>query len=74
MPKDCLAYRSVGYIYVGDGKARSDRKSEVGKVELIRTLLAGKGKPSGRFFGSVVQVSVVECIGGVKYCPRRDHP
>ena len=73
MSKDCLAHRIVGYIDVGDGDARADRKSEVGKIALLRTLLAGKGKPSGRFFGSIVQVSVVERIGGVKYSPRRDH-
>ena len=25
--KDCLAHRTVGYIDVGDGKARADRKA-----------------------------------------------
>ena len=73
MYKDCLAHRIVGNIDVGDGKARADRKGEIGKVALLRTLLAGKGKPSGRFFGSIVQVSVVERIGGVKHPPRRDN-
>jgi hypothetical protein len=73
MSKDCLAHRIVGYIDVGDGKARADRKGEIGKVALLRTLLAGKGKPSGRFFGSIVQVSLVERIGGVKYFPCQDH-
>ena len=73
MSKDCLAYRIVSYINVGDGKARTDRKGEIGKVALPWTLLAGKIKPSGRLFGSVVKVGVVERIGGVEYCPRRDH-
>jgi hypothetical protein len=73
MPKDRLAHRIVGYIDVGDGKARAYRKGEIGKVALLRTLLAGKGKPSRRFLGSIVQVSVVERIGAVKYSPRRDH-
>jgi hypothetical protein len=73
MSKDSSAYRSVGYIHVRDGKARTDREGEVGEVELVRTLVAGKGKPSGRFFGSIVQVSVVERIGGVQYPPRRDN-
>jgi hypothetical protein len=62
MSKDCSAYRSVSYIHVRDGKAHSDGEGEVGEVELIRSLLAWKGKPSGRFFGSIVQVSVVKCI------------
>ena len=73
MSKDCLAHRIVGYIDVGDGKARADRKCEIGKVALLRSLLTGKGKPSGRFFGSIVEVSVVERIGSVKYSLRRDH-
>ena len=73
MSKDCLAHRIVGYINVGDGKARTDRKGEIGKVALLWTLLAGKVKPSGRLFGPVVKVGVVERIGGVEYCPRRDH-
>jgi hypothetical protein len=65
--KDCLACRIVRHIDVGDGKARADRKSEVGKIALLRTLLAGKGKPSGRIFGSIVLVGVVERVGAVKY-------
>ena len=69
MSKDCSAYRSVGYIHVRDGKARSDSEDEVGEVELIRILLAQKGKPSGRLFGSIVKVSVVECIRAVKHSP-----
>jgi len=73
MSKDCSAHRITGYIDVRDGNARADRKGEIGKVALRRTLLARKGKPSGRFFGSIVQVSVVERIGGVEYSPRRDH-
>jgi hypothetical protein len=73
MPKDCSAHQRVGYVHVGDGKARTDREGEVGEVQLVRTLLAGKGKPSGRSFGSIVQVSVVECVGGMKHSPRRDH-
>src|SRR5215208_5761860 len=73
MFKDSSAYRSVGYIHVRDGKARTYREGEVGEVELVRTLVAGKGKPSGRFSGSIVQVSVVQRIGGVKYPPRRDN-
>jgi hypothetical protein len=63
MSKDCLSHPTVSYIDVGDGKARADRKGEIGKVALLRTLLAGKGKPPGRFFGSIVQVSVVERVG-----------
>jgi len=50
MPKDRSAYRSVGYVYVRDGKARTDRESEVGEVRLIWTLLARKDKAAGRFF------------------------
>ena len=73
MSKDCSAYRSTRYIHVRDGKARTDREGEVGEVQLIRTFVAGKGKPSGRFFGSIVLVSVVEGIGAVKYYPRRDN-
>jgi hypothetical protein len=73
MSKDCSAYRSVGYIHVRDGKAHSDGEGEVGEVELIRSLLAWKGKPSGRFFGSIVKVSVVECKRTVQYSPRRDN-
>lgn len=30
--ENCLAYRIVGYIDIGDGKARADRKGEIGKV------------------------------------------
>src|SRR5215216_1062718 len=70
MPKDCSAHQRVGYVHIGDGKARTDR---VGEVHLVRTLLAGKGKRSGRSFRSIVQVSVVECVGGMKHSPRRDH-
>jgi hypothetical protein len=73
MSKDCLAYRWVGYSHVRDGKARADGEGEVGEVQLLWALLARKGKPSGRFFGSIVQVSVVQRIGDVKYSPRRDH-
>ena len=73
MSKDRSAYRSVGYIHVRDGKARSDGEGEVGEVELVRTLIAWKGKPSGRFFGSIVEVSVVERKRAVKYSPRRDN-
>jgi hypothetical protein len=62
MSKDSSAYPSVGYIHVRDGEARTYREGEVGKVELVRTLVAGKGMPSGGFFGSIVQVSVVEPI------------
>ena len=47
MSKDRSAYRSVGYIHVRDGKAHSDGEGEVGEVELVRILLAWKGKPSG---------------------------
>jgi hypothetical protein len=54
MPEDRSVYRSVGYIHVRDGKANSDGEGEVGEVELVRILLAWKGKPSGRFFGSIV--------------------
>ena len=54
MSKDRSAYRSVGYIHVRDGKARGDGEGEVGEVELVWALLAWKGKPSGRFFGSIV--------------------
>jgi hypothetical protein len=73
MSKDCSTYRSVGYIHVRDGKASSDGEGEVGEVELIRILLARKVKPSGRLFGSIVLVSVVERKGAVKYSPRRDN-
>ncbi len=73
MPKNCSAYRSVCYIHVRDGKAHSDGEREVGEVELIWILLAWEVKPSGRLFGSIVLVSVVECKGGVKYPPRRDN-
>ena len=47
MSEDRLAHRIVGYIDVGDGDARAHRKSEVGKIALLRILLAGKGKPPG---------------------------
>ena len=73
MSKDRSAYRSVGYIHVRDGKARGYGEGEVGEVELIRILPIRKVKPSGRLFGSIVLVSVVECILGVKYSPRRDN-
>ena len=60
MSKDRSAYRSVGYIYVRDSEGRTDCEGEVGEVLLVRALLAGKGKPSGRIFGSIVLVGVVE--------------
>ena len=70
MSKYCSAHRIFRYIDLGNGNARADSEGEIGKVALRRTLLAGKGKPSGRFFGSIVQVSVVERIGGIEYSPR----
>ena len=48
MSEYCLAHSIVGHIDVGDGKARADRKGEIGKVALLRTLLAGEGEPSGQ--------------------------
>src|ERR671933_1278045 len=73
MSKDCSAYRWVGHFHVRDGKARADGEGKVGEVQLLWAPLTRKGKPSGRFFRSIVQVSVVECIGGTKHSPRRDH-
>jgi hypothetical protein len=73
MSKDCSTYRSVCYIHVRDGKAHSDGEGEVGEVELIGILLAREGKPSGRFFGSIVLECVVERKRAVKYSPRRDN-
>ena len=73
MSKDCSAHRIFRYIDVGNGNARADRKGEIGKVALRRTLLAWKRKPSGRVFGSILLVSVMERVGGVKYPPRRDN-
>src|SRR5215216_3997677 len=72
MSKDRSAYRLVGYIHVRDGKARSDGEGEVGEVELVRTLVAWKGKPSGRFFGSIVlgKRSGVQTSCGVFPTPR----
>ena len=32
MSKDCSTYRSVGYIHVRDGKARTNSEGEVGEV------------------------------------------
>jgi hypothetical protein len=54
MSKDRSAYRSVGYIHVRDGEARGDGEGEGGEVELVWALFAWKGKPSSRFFGSIV--------------------
>jgi hypothetical protein len=69
----CLAHRNVGYVDVGDGKARTDRKGKIGKVALLGTLLAREGEPTRGFLGSIVEVSVVESVRSVKYSPGRDH-
>src|SRR5215203_6720202 len=69
-----LAHRIVGHVDVGDGEARAHRQGEIGEVALLRALLAGEVEPSGRFFGSIVHVGVVERVGAVRYSPGREHP